>query len=95
LLDELVRFLEGFFAETLPNAPVNRLALLRADGDMYSSTMDILNNLYSKMSAGGFVIIDDYGSVSACRTAVDEFRTTHGIHAPIHQIDSTGVYWRV
>ncbi len=35
LLDEQVRFLPGWFRDTLPTAPVSRLAVLRLDGDMY------------------------------------------------------------
>ena len=42
LLDDRVRFLEGWFADTLPQAPIERLAVLRLDGDMYGSTMDAL-----------------------------------------------------
>lgn len=94
LLSDRVQFLEGWFAETLPSAPIGRLALLRADGDMYASTMDILTPLYPKVSPGGFVIIDDYGAVAACRQAVDDFRTAHGIGEPLVQIDWSGVFWR-
>ena len=94
LLDERVRFLKGWFSDTLPEAPIDSLAVLRADGDMYASTMDILEPLYPKVSPGGFVIIDDYGAVPACRQAVDEYRQKHSITEPIHRIDWTGVYWR-
>ena len=72
----------------------NQLAILRADGDLYKSTMDILDNLYHRVVPGGFVIIDDYGAIPACRQAVDDFRQTHGVDLPIHKIDWTGVYWR-
>jgi hypothetical protein len=46
LLDDQVVFLEGFFADTLPTAPITKLALLRLDGDMYGSTLDALTHLY-------------------------------------------------
>jgi O-methyltransferase len=94
LLSDQVRFLEGWFSTTLPTAPIERLALLRADGDMYASTMDILTPLYPKVSPGGFVIIDDYHAVDACRQAVDDFRSAHDVQAPLVQIDWSGVYWR-
>jgi O-methyltransferase len=95
LLDENVRFLEGWFKDTLPTAPIKRLAVLRADGDLYESTMDILSNLYEKVSPGGFVIIDDYYAWEGCRRAVTDFRTSRGIVAQIERIDWAGVYWRV
>lgn len=95
LLDERVRFLKGWFCDTLPTAPIEQLSLLRLDGDLYDSTMDALNALYHKVAPGGFVIVDDYGTWSSCRLAVDEFRKQHGIDAEINTIDESGVYWRV
>ena len=94
LLDDRVVFLKGWFKDTLPRAPIERLAVLRLDGDMYESTMDALTALYDKVSAGGFVIIDDYGCIEACRKAVHDFRDAHGISEPILDIDGWGVYWR-
>jgi O-methyltransferase len=95
LLDDRVRFLKGWFCDTLPTAPIEQLSLLRLDGDLYDSTMDALNALYHKVVPGGFVIVDDYGTWSSCRQAVEEFRERHGIEAEIHTIDASGVYWRV
>jgi hypothetical protein len=36
---------------------------------MYESTRDILS-LYDRVVPGGFVIIDDYYDIAACRAAV-------------------------
>lgn len=94
LLDDQVRFLKGWFRDTLPNAPIDKLAVLRLDGDMYESTMDVLRSLYGKVSPGGFVIVDDYGAYAACRKAVHDFRDEHKISDPIREIDWTGIYWR-
>ena len=94
LLDDRVRFLPGWFHETLPLAPIERIAVLRLDGDMYESTHVALSALYHKLSVGGFVIVDDYGALSNCRLAVDDFRHANGISEPIVPVDWTGVYWR-
>jgi len=94
LLDEQVMFLEGFFSDSLPKASLNELALIRLDGDLYESTMDVLNPLYPKLSPGGFCIIDDYDAFSDCKRAVDEYRAQHGITAEMHRIDRLAVYWR-
>jgi O-methyltransferase len=93
LLDNRVRFLKGWFSDTLPMAPIDRLALIRLDGDMYSSTMDSLRALYPKLSAGGYIIIDDY-NLPGARQATDDYRTRAHITEPIQKIDWTGVYWR-
>jgi O-methyltransferase len=94
LLDEQVTFLKGWFKDTLPEAPIERLAVARLDGDLYESTMDALQALYGKIAPGGFVIIDDYGDFEPCRRATDEFRQAHAIRAPIERIDWAGVFWR-
>lgn len=93
LLDDQVVFLIGFFADTLPSAPVEDIAVLRLDGDMYGSTMEALEALYPKLSIGGFCIVDDY-ALEGCRLAVDEYRQRNGIDHEILRIDWTGVYWR-
>lgn len=93
LLDDQVRILEGWFADTLPAAPIGRLALARLDGDLHESTMTALLALYPRLSAGGFVIIDGYGSPTGCARAVDEYRATRGIAAPLQRVDQQAVYW--
>ena len=94
LLDDQVRFLPGWFQDTLPTAPISQIAVLRLDGDMYDSTMVALRSLYPKLSVGGYVIVDDYHAVRGCKEAVDEFRTEHGIVDELHQVDWTCRYWR-
>ncbi len=94
LLDEQVVFLNGWFKDTLPHAPIKKLAVLRLDGDMYGSTMDALTSLYSKLSPGGFCIVDDYNDIKGCKKAVDDFRAMHGITEEIKTIDWAAVYWR-
>ena len=94
LLDDQVKFLPGWFRDTLPGAPIHRLAVMRLDGDLYESTMDSLSLLYPKLAVGGYTIIDDYGSMPPCRRAVDEFRLAHGISEELQAVDFDAVYWR-
>lgn len=94
LLDDQVVFLKGWFKDTLPNAPIEKLAILRLDGDMYGSIMDALTNLYPKLSNGGFCIIDDYPYLTGCKKAVDDFRAENGIVAEMKVVEWTGRYWR-
>lgn len=94
LLDERVVFLEGWFKDTLPHAPIDKLAVLRLDGDMYESTIEAIDALYHKVSYGGFVIVDDY-FLPPCAQAIHDFRERYAITSPILPIDGAGVYWRV
>jgi O-methyltransferase len=96
LLDERVRFLKGWFKDTLPSAPIGRIAVMRLDGDYYESTIDVLTALYDKLSVGGFVIIDDYAedAWTYCRRAVDEFRASRGVTEELVPVDLRCWYWR-
>lgn len=95
LLDDDVRFLRGWFSDTLP--PLrgrHRWSVLRLDGDHYESTIVALESLYPDLSPGGFVVIDDYGAIAQCRQAVNDFRRENEIAEELHKIDWTGVWWR-
>ena len=93
LLGNNVQFVKGYFKDTLPLLDINKLSLLRLDGDMYESNMDTLEPLYNKVSAGGFIVIDDYG-LPPCKKAVEVFRKQNNIEDEIVDIDGTAVYWR-
>ncbi|MDR5172939.1 sulfotransferase family 2 domain-containing protein [Methylobacillus flagellatus] len=94
LLDDQVAFLKGWFKDTLPGAAIDQLALIRLDGDMYESTMDALTTLYPKLSQNGYIIIDDYHVVPACKAAVTDYCTSTGINPEFIEIDGVGVYWK-
>jgi hypothetical protein len=95
LLDDQVVFLKGWFKDTLPAASVEKLAILRLDGDMYESTIDALESLYHRLSPGGYVIVDDYHVVSGCKQAVLDFCQRRQISPDIKEIDGVGVFWRI
>jgi O-methyltransferase len=96
LLDDQVRFVPGWFRDTLPKLAVDigPIAVLRLDGDMYESTIDALTHLEPLVSPGGYVIVDDYHGIDACRQAVTDHRAAHRITAEIHDVDWTAVWWR-
>jgi O-methyltransferase len=95
LLDDQVEFLKGWFRDTLPRAPIRAISVLRLDGDLYGSTMDSLQNLYGKVSKGGYVIVDDYYSWPSCRQAVTDFLAANSLKVEIIRVDWTGAYWQV
>jgi len=89
-----INFIKGWFKNTLPHNKVKNISLLRLDGDLYESTKLALDNLYFKVSKGGYVIIDDYNAFHFCKKAVDDFRMDNGISEPLVSIDLEAVYWR-
>ncbi len=94
LLDDQVNFLKGWFSDTLPTAPIDRISILRLDGDLYESTNDALMALYDKVSIGGYVIVDDYFGWPGCKKAVDEFRAARSVEAPLVAIDAASAIWQ-
>jgi hypothetical protein len=94
LLDDQVKFLRGWFCDTLPSAPIERLALLRLDGDLYDSTYDALQALYPRLSVGGYTIVDDYSFFIECRQAVHDYLDATNADAEIQRVDDEAVFWQ-
>src|SRR3990167_9618684 len=90
-----VEFVKGLFKDTMPKLKeeIGAISVLRIDADMYEGTTQVLENLYDKVSEGGFVIADDYALPNA-RLAVDNFRTRRGIISPIIKVNNTIHYWQ-
>jgi len=101
-LDDNVQFRKGYFSESLPKVREEllqqgkQLAVLRGDGDMYESYMDILYNLYEFVPVGGYFICDDCPKVPESQRAIDDFRKQHNLVEPIQLINGsfTGSFWR-
>lgn len=81
-LDSNVFFIEGFFRDSLPEAKnhIDQISVLRLDADMYEGTIEALENLYDKLSIGGYCIIDDWQGVQGCTKAVEYFREKNEIN---------------
>ena len=96
LLDEDIIFVEGWFSDTMPKLreQVDAIALLRLDGDYYTSTREVIDELYDKVVPGGFVIVDDYGTYEQCRAAIHDFWEARGIRPELVTVDANGAYWR-
>lgn len=106
-LDEVKRFIEGdigydpaqcvyhkgWFQDTLPNAEIDKIAVLRLDGDWYASTKICLEMLHDKVVPGGLIIIDDYGCYEGCRKAVDEFLQSRRLKVFLNHVNKDCRYW--
>jgi GT2 family glycosyltransferase len=93
VLGDNIKFIKGWFCDTMPTLEIDKIAILRLDGDMYSSTWDVLEHLYHKLSIGGYLIIDDF-ALNGCRKAIEDFRSKFGIKDEIITIDKMGAYWK-
>jgi len=92
-LTDNVVFRKGFFSETMKyTSDIERISVLRLDGDMYSSTIEVLDSLYDKVSTGGVVIVDDW-TLDGARNAVLDFRSARGETLEFVPIDGYSCYW--
>jgi len=89
-----VRFVEGFFDQTLPGLTGQSWSLVRLDADTYETTQLALRYLYPGLAVGGYLVVDDFGALDECAAAVEDFRREHRITEPLEEIDWTGVRWR-
>lgn len=95
VLEGNIELVPGFFKETMPQLKnrLRKISILRVDGDMYQSTTEVLENLYDKVSVGGFVICDDY-ALAGARMAIDDFREKYSIKNPLIKVNNTIHYWQ-
>jgi len=94
---ENVQMIKGFHSETFPKVRsgeigLKKIAILRCDSDMWSSTMDILYHSWDLIEVGGYIINDD-GSLPADK-AFREFSKTHGFEFQKTNIDKNSYYFQ-
>lgn len=92
---ERVRFVKGWFADTIPAAEVGQIALLHIDADWYDSVDLVLNRLYERVVPGGYVVLDDYGYWEGCDRATHDFLDRIGLaRTELKRVGSMGAYFR-
>ena len=102
MFDGNVIFVRGHFEDSLPKLREKlrqnsrRLAVLRADAEIYETLLDILYNLYVFVPVGGYFISDDCLSVPSTTQAIGDFRRNHQIREEEHRVDGSdnGTFWR-
>jgi len=72
-----VDLIEGDITETVPSYvkanPELKISLLNLDTDIYEPAVTILEHLYPKITKGGILMLDDYGTHPGETKAVDEY----------------------
>jgi len=85
---------KGWFDKTLPTAPVKEIAVLHIDSDWYDSVKVVLDCLYDKVVAHGYIVIDDYWVWEGCRKAVEDFLATRQLKVSLHSVAGLAVYFQ-
>lgn len=93
LLTENAKFRKGFFKDSMKSVEdIEKICMLRLDGDMYCSTIEVLEALYDKVSIGGIVVVDDW-ALPTCRAAVYDFLGSRGLSPEFRVIDESSIFW--
>jgi hypothetical protein len=76
-LEQNVEIVKGDILKTLDtyieDNPHLKISLLHIDVDLYEPSKIILEKLYSKVTKGGIIVLDDYGAFAGTNKAVDDF----------------------
>jgi O-methyltransferase len=72
---------------------IDKISILRLDGDMYSSTIEVLEALYDKVQPGGFIIVDDW-TLPGANKAVKDYLQRKNSSPNFIQIDRNSAYWK-
>ena len=76
-LSKNVELIKGDILVTLKDYlsknPHLKISLLHIDVDLYEPVKEILEQLYDRVSTGGIIILDDYGTFAGTNKAVDDF----------------------
>ena len=87
---EHIHYVAGMLERTIPEQAPEEIALLRLDTDWYESTKHELVHLWPRLSVGGVLILDDYGSWRGARDAVDEYLEEHRVPVLLQRLDKAG-----
>lgn len=93
LLDDRVRFLQGPAHEMLPDAPLEKVALLRIGGGDDVAVGSVLDAVYDRITPGGFVVVDGCDD-PAVAEEVAAFRAARAVPEPLQRVDHGALSWR-
>jgi len=76
-LQRNVELVQGDITKTIPKYlkkhPELRISILNLDTDIYEPAVTILENLFPRISKGGILLLDDYGTFPGETIAVEEY----------------------
>lgn len=82
-----VNIVKGWFKDTFPVTPVDRICMLNLDSDWYESEKLCLETFYDKLSIGGYIYFDDFHYWPGCQTAAREFFAKRGLNPKFNTVE--------
>jgi hypothetical protein len=90
--EENIFFVKGMIEDTIPAQAPEQISLLHLDSDLYQSTYHELVHLYPRLTKGGVLLIDDYGSWKGSKKATDQYFEEHGISMLLASVGAGGAH---
>jgi|SRR5262245_3837246 len=84
---------KGWFEQTFQSPLPDRVAFLHVDADWYDSVMLTLRTFYDRVTAGGIVLLDDFGHWEGCREAFYDFAAVRNIKPLLERFDNSQAFW--
>jgi hypothetical protein len=85
---------KGLFADTFATVEAPPVALLHVDCDFYEPVKLTLEKFYPRVTAGGFVVLNDYGIYKGAKDATDEFLAGQDLEIEPVAIDPTAAFFQ-
>lgn len=92
LFDNRVRFVAGNDLSTLAAAPIEKLALLHIGEDTTFDCGEVLDQLYDRITTGGFVVIEGFDATR--RDLIEQFRARRAIDDQMEMLGAGTAMWR-
>jgi O-methyltransferase len=86
-----LKIYKGWFEETVSKANIDKISILRLDGDLYNSTLVCLEAFYKKVIKGGIIIIDDW-ELKGCQLACEDFFKKNKIKPEIKRVSNIAYF---
>lgn len=81
---------KGKAEDTVAHQKPDQVCILRIDTDWHAPTKAAMEHLYDRLSPGGVLILDDYGSWEGAKVAVDDYFAAHGPAPLMTRLDRGG-----
>lgn len=91
---ERVHIIEALFEDAVPKHPDRPIAFLHIDTGSYEGTHVCFEQLFDKLTPGGWLVLDNYGSVAGCRRATDEQLAKRGLTGGLSRLGKSQAFMR-
>lgn len=91
---ENVHLRKAWFQDAVREHPERSIALLHIDANGYEPVLESLEGLWPRITPGGWIVFDNYGSDRDCHRAVDAFVAAKGLRRELRRFGRSQAYFQ-